>query len=348
MTTQPTTHAERMMTEAHFATDHTGKHIFVWDGTTYTEPTRYTNYARGHAANVFEAAGYEDGWGIPRAVETVREIRMACARDERVVTGVASGTDPDGRPIAVFANGHVDPLTGVLSPPSPSHLIASQWACAFDPCQPTPIYDQWVSDRGLTDQLSHLEAVLGSMFDATYRHPKMVVLTGTWEAGKTTLLNLITHIGNGAQTGLRHRYMVARFLCDMGDAVRDTGLDVQPCVTTNNNVSIKSHLSGKRGLSRSARIVTSYRNNALHVVETVGEGWGLPLHEARKWESNAEASGTFDLFRFMNPVPSRLAPRGDLTEYEATQRLKAGLCDEAAGIAARWLNAYRNSSLVEK
>lgn len=347
MTAQPAARAKRMMSEVHFATDHTGKRIFVWDGTTYAEPPHYTSYARGNAASVFEAAGYGDGWDIPRSVETVREIRRSCANTGRVVTGVASGTDANGRPTAVFTNGHVDVRTGVLHPPSPATLIASQWGVPYDPLLPTPTYDRWVSDRGLTEQLPHIDSVLGSMFDSTYRHPRLVTLTGTWESGKSTLLELIDHIGNGKFPGsrTRHDHMVARFMCNMDDALRDTKRNVSPSVTTNNNVSVKQYLTGKRGLTRVQRLITEYPNNALHVLETVGEGWGLYEDEARKWESIVAKAGVHDLFLFMNPVPKRDSTHYTHDQRDAAQAVKQGLHDEATGIAARWLNAYRVSGL---
>lgn len=344
MPTQPAARAQRMMREAHFAADRTGKRIFVWDGATFTEPPRYS-HPRGDAARVFKAAGYENGWETPRAVEIVREIRRACAETGRVITGVASGTAPDGRPVAVFTNGHVDVRTGILSPPSSGTLIASQWGVAFNPDLPTPTYDQWVADRGLVEQLPHIEAVLGSMFDNTYRHPYLVTLTGTWESGKSTLLDLIDHIGNGEFPGsrTRHNHMVVRFMCNMNDAIRDTQRDVSPCATKTRSVSITRYLTGKRGLTRVQRLLAEYPNNALHILETYGEGADLYEDEARKWEANAAKSGAYDLFLFMNPVPNRDDYNQTHGTYDEAQRLKQALYGEAAGIAARWLNAYREA-----
>lgn len=313
-----------------FLADVSGRYLLAWNGASYARPF-YKRRDKYGAWSVLGIAGYDDP--PPKSIMVRDALIRRCIEDGRIVhTSLASGVLDDS-PVAIFANGIVNLRDGSLRPHTPDLFVEGNLSIIYDPDMPVPSYDQWLQDRGLSDQISKMESVTATIFDSTYRHPRAVVLSGVYESGKTTWGELVATALKVNLQGSRDR---ARQLNNhFGNVhLRDVMLDskrwkLPALLTFSNNVHVTRELNGPKTSVVVDRLLTDYPTNALHVIETVGDGWGVPARIHRRWERDADRN-RFDVFLFM-----KFIPENDRLHVDVRKELYK----ELPGIVARWIQS---------
>lgn len=297
--------------------------VYPWDGVTYRRPWP-------HSRNMWER-GTEllDGLvsntdPIPDLGRVAEDLRIELVARGRVCQQTEFSGVMGGRPVAVFRNGTVDLTTGELTAPSPDTNIVGAWDTDYDAEMPVPRYDRWLTERGLNSQRALLESVLGTMFDTTYRYPRILVFSGTWSAGKSALMGLIRDIGGSACVTDSDLFPIAVYK-------HRRGLASSARVMCTDSVPVCKKLSGARGGRYLSKRLNEFPSSALQIVETLGDGWGMSAGEHRRWEASAPRD-LIDLVTFNHRVSD--ADRHKWTTDELPQ-LRA----ELPGIAARWIRA---------
>lgn len=178
-----------------FAVNLLGDTLLVWD----TEKATYTRFDVEKA--IEEAYG-----AIPHNMDyemyhlpiqsITRRLRKLCSSYHRFVSNYASGVTSDNEPVAIFRNGCVSLRTGNFITNRPTTLVEGYWDTEFDPLAPTTHYDEWMRARDFNEQLPQFEAVFGSIFDGTYRHPHVIVLEGEWEYEGFPFIGILNQIAS--------------------------------------------------------------------------------------------------------------------------------------------------------
>lgn len=325
------TFVETFVETFHCIADPTSDIVHRWNGSFYETVDEYARSALGRAYSALHDA-VDNADDMPHPIAVVRAIHAELVERGRVRQPTAFSGVVDGRPVAVFRNGIVDLATGVLSPPSPEVFIAGAWNTDYDPDMPTPRYDRWVLERGLTDQRALLESVVGTAFDVAYQHPRILVLSGTWGAGKSTFMNLLRELGSSRSTPV-HLFDWRGVLSDGGP--RKGSRNYQDCITygricVNQSTPVIRALHGQKAVRRLQKLLAEFPTTALHIAETLGDGWGVDADEHRRWEKSASPE-LFDIVRFNERVTE--AERRRWHEEFPT------LVAELPGVVARFINA---------
>lgn len=315
----------------HCVADQNSDLVYRWNGNFYESCDVYSRSARGRAYAVMQDC-VRDVDSVPNPTAVVRAIHTELVARGRVKQLTSFSGVVDGRPVAVFRNGFVDLTTGILHPPSTEVFIAGAWNTDYAADMATPRYDRWISERGLTEQRALLESVVGTAFDVTYRHPRVLVLSGTWGAGKSAFTNLLRELGRPYDSPI-HLFDWRGALS--GGTPREGGRDYQSCIEyaricVNQSTPVIRALHGQKATQRIQKLLAEFPTTTLHIAETLGDGWGVDADEHRRWEASASPD-LFDIVRFNERVSEE-------ERYHWHEEFPT-LVAELPGIVARFINA---------
>lgn len=256
-------------------------------------------------------------------VETVRQVLTAHLDHMGRVE-----TELSAEPIICVNNGMLDLRTGQLSPHGPEWMATHKVLCDYDPDCPTPVYDQWCRDVGISDQLEALEELTATLLDRTRYPTRAMFLYGPSRSGKGTWSRLMKAI-------VGQRFCSALSLHDLSD-----------------DKFASANLYGKL-LNVGADLSADEVKDTSKFLQATGEDL---VHANRKYGSEFDFMNTALFVFIANAVPpinnaskafiNRVVPFEFAVTFEdhVDDRWEAAMVgQELPGILAKWVAAWQRA-----